>query len=156
MRRQTEDQHVSLSHLIDYERKKAARNTLHQSDWMAFSDRMRLIAQEGVVPEGGEGLCYEAPGTIYDAVVKLQQFWPYRSGRRVFPVPAPLDLQDRVRRAYRGYDTRSAEKKAAEIAYCGASEASRYEGAYGMYRRRLASFLWAAAEEILDGTGESA
>ena len=149
MRRQTEDQRVSLSHLIDYERKKAASNTIHREDWMMFSDRMRLIAQEGVVPEGGWGLCYEAPGTIYDAVVKLQQFWPYRSGRSTFPVPAPLDLQDRARRTYRGYETRRAEK-AAVIAYCDASGASRYEGAYGMYRRRLASFLWAAAEEILD------
>lgn len=156
MRWQTEDQRVSLSHLIDYERKRVALNTIHRADWQVFRDRMRLVAQEGVVPRDGWGLCYEAPGTIYDAVVELQQFWPYRSGRRTFPVPAPLDLQDRVRRAYRAYDTRSAEKKAAEIAYCDASETSRYEGAYGMYRRRLASFLWAAAEEILDGTGELA
>lgn len=156
MRRQTEDQRVSLSHLIDYERTKAARNTIRQSDWMAFSDRMRLIAQEGVVPEDGEGLCYQAPGTIYDAVVKLQQFWPYRSGRCAVPVPAPLDLQDRVRRAYRGYEIHFAEKRAAGIAYLVASETSRYEGAYGMYRRRLASFLWAAAEDILDGTGAAA
>jgi hypothetical protein len=151
MRRQTEDQRVSLSHLINYEREKAARNTIHQSDWMVFRDRMRLIAQEGVVPWHGKGLCYEAPGTNYDVVVKLQRFWPYRSGRSVFPVPAPLDLQDKVRRLYTGYD---AEKRAAGIAYSEALATSRYEGAYGMYRRRLASFLWAAAEEILDGTGE--
>lgn len=155
MHRQTEDQRVSLRRLVVSERRRAIRSTARRSEWLVFRDWMRRIAQEGVVPGDGWGLCYEAPGTIYDAVLAPQQFWPYRSGRSAFPVPAPLDLQDRVRRSYIGYETLSAEKKAAEIAYCDASGASRYEGAYGMYRRRLASFLWAAAEEIL-GTGESA
>ena len=154
MRRPTEIQRVSRSHLIDYERKRVALNPIHRSDWMMFRDRMRRIAHEGAVPEHWDGLCYETPDTIYDAAVQLQQLWPSRSGRHIFPVPAPLDLQDKVRRAYRGYETRLAEEEAARMAYCEASGASRYEGAYGMYRRRLASFLWAAAEEILDGMGE--
>lgn len=161
MRRQTGDQRASLRRLVVSERRRAIRSTARRSEWMVFRDRMRRIAQEGAVPEHRRGLCYEAPCLLYDEVVALQQFWPDRSGRRDFPVPAPLDLQDKVRRSYIGYwdEGRSAARAACfayREAYREASETSRYEGAYGMYRRRLASFLWAAVEEILDGTGESA
>ena len=150
MRRQTEEQRVSLSHLIAAERRRVIRNPVRGGHWCVFRDRMRQIAQDGLVPEHRAGLCYEAHDSIYKTVIDLQQFWPARSGGRTFPVPAPLDLQNEMRRHYWGCEMRVAEY-AAGIAYCEATEASRYEGAYGMYRRRLASFLWASAEEILDG-----
>ena len=155
MPRQTEER-AALSRLLASERRRVIRSTVLRSDWLVFRDRMRRIAQEGTVPAHRDGLCYEAPDPIYEVVVGLQQFWPARSGRCVFPVPAPLDLQDKARRSYNGYEMRGAEREAAGMAYCDAAGASRYEGAYGMYRRRLASFLWAAAEDILDGTGAAA
>ena len=151
MYRQTEEQRAALSRLIAAERGRVIRNPVLGGHWYVFREWMRRIAQDGLVPEHRAGLCYETPTKIYKVVVELQQFWPARSGRRSFPVPAPLDLQNEVRRHYRGYDMRVAELEAAGIAYSEGSEAFRYEGAYGMYRRRLASFLWAAAEEILDG-----
>ena len=149
MRRQTEEQRVQLSRLIAEERRRVIRNPVRGGYWCVFRDRMRQIAQGGLVPEHRAGLCYEARGPIQEVVVELQQFWPARSGRHTFPVPAPLDLQNEVRRHYRGCDMYIAELEAAGIAYREGLGAFRYEGGYGMYRRRLASFLWAAAEEIL-------
>ena len=118
--------------------------------WMGFRDNMRRIAQDGYTPTNDHGLCFETPRLIREYVKHLQQCWPSASGRYSYPVPAPLDWQVRYQDQDEMPPGYSHTEEAARDAFL---ELPTFEGAYGMYRRRLASFLWAAAEEILGGTG---